>query len=493
MGNLYFTLVVIACLSAATIFIAYQSINKMSSFTIYKAPCEMDMCKKNNGPLNAPTSKHSESSLLNTSPKQINRPEQRTQERNNEIGNNEVEKEFVKHWFRMQKQRVDWKQILAPCANNTVVGRTLPGWGKENATSLEKSYVQYMDIRPAGQFSRFFIRTKTNDGRYKVFGGDFWKVILFGPATVAATVFDHGNGSYEAIALIADPGRYSVVAIVERTLCEGMLDPTAEFFTRLMYKIKMNDARQKDMEHEPGCCLNGRLPQIEIDVVPSKDSLVNRIKAVLQSNCSMSCPFIWTGLGRFIKREWRPFLPSDYHKISTLSTTKAEGILFLYGDSVHTHFSQDYLKLRTDYNICSTVFSRCVVDSLKIYPRKSKLHPHGFTFHGYNEMKNYGNVTEEFKTKLIIDSIKEVFRVPGMQSQKSVLLINLLLQYVPQITFAQYKNLIRNVTYLLKNRGILFGSKARVVWRTGTALNYREITHKGWGSKFFTSAVSIAR
>ena len=45
-----------------------------------------------------------------------------------------------------------------------------------------------------------------------------------------------------------------------------------------MYKIKMNDARQKDMEDEPGCCLNGRLPPIEIDVVPSKDSLVNRIK-----------------------------------------------------------------------------------------------------------------------------------------------------------------------------------------------------------------------
>ena len=178
MGNLYVTLLVIACLSAATIFIAYQSINKTSSFTIYEVPCERDMCEKNNGHLNAPTSKHSESTLLNTSPKQINRHEQNTQERNDEIGDNEVEKEFVNHWFRMQKQRVDWKQILAPCANNTVVGRTLPGWGKENATSLEKSYVEYVDIRPAGQFSRFFIRTKTNDGRYKVIGGDFWKVSM---------------------------------------------------------------------------------------------------------------------------------------------------------------------------------------------------------------------------------------------------------------------------------------------------------------------------
>ena len=58
-------------------------------------------------------------------------------------------------------------------------------------------------------------------------------MILFGTGApqraVAATVFDHGNGSYEAIALIVDPGKYSLTAIVERTLCEGMKDPTPEF------------------------------------------------------------------------------------------------------------------------------------------------------------------------------------------------------------------------------------------------------------------------
>ena len=63
----------------------------------------------------------------------------------------------------------------------------------------------------------------------------FNKVILFGPAIVAATVFDHGNGSYEAVALIADPGKYSLVVIVERTLCEGMLDPKPEFIARSEY------------------------------------------------------------------------------------------------------------------------------------------------------------------------------------------------------------------------------------------------------------------
>ena len=92
--------------------------------------------------------------------------------------NSGLDNEFEKQWLRIQKDRVDWKQILAPCANNTILNQTLPGWGKENRTSLRTSYFDYIDVRPAGQFSRFFIKTKTNDGRNKTIGGDFWKVIV---------------------------------------------------------------------------------------------------------------------------------------------------------------------------------------------------------------------------------------------------------------------------------------------------------------------------
>ena len=63
----------------------------------------------------------------------------------------------------------------------------------------------------------------------------FYKVILTGPASVAATVFDHGNGSYEAVALIVDPGEYSLLAIIERSLCEGMKDPSPEFYSSSKY------------------------------------------------------------------------------------------------------------------------------------------------------------------------------------------------------------------------------------------------------------------
>ena len=89
----------------------------------------------------------------------------------------DVEKEFKKQWFRMQRARVDWKAMLVPCGYvNSVINRTMIGWGKINATSITKSFVDYIEIRPAGQFSRIFIRTRTKDGRKKAIGGDFWMV-----------------------------------------------------------------------------------------------------------------------------------------------------------------------------------------------------------------------------------------------------------------------------------------------------------------------------
>ena len=280
MRNPIFSIVLAACISSVAFFIAYQSTKNKSFLNNYKKSLViMDMSERNKEQLNTRKSRTPVANdVTNTISKLIKKAEKILHETSDETSDKGIEKEFKKQWFRVQKQRVDWKQILAPCANNTIVGQIPPGWGKENATSLKNSYLEYMDIRPAGQFSKFFIRTKTDDRRHKVIGGDFWKVILFGPAIVAATVFDHGNGSYEAVALIADPGSYSLVAIVERTLCEGMLDPTPEFIARIMYRIKMKSAKKSDMGLEEGCCLNGRLPQIKIDVVPSKDNLVKRIQ-----------------------------------------------------------------------------------------------------------------------------------------------------------------------------------------------------------------------
>ena len=93
---------------------------------------------------------------------------------------NIIEREFQKQWFRMLQARIDWERMLIPCGHvNSAKNKTLIGFGKINETSKGTSFVEYMDIRPAGQFSRIFIRTRTKDGRYKEIGGDFWMVSHF--------------------------------------------------------------------------------------------------------------------------------------------------------------------------------------------------------------------------------------------------------------------------------------------------------------------------
>lgn len=58
---------------------------------------------------------------------------------------------------------------------------------------------------------------------------------------MSATVFDHGNGSYEAIALLVDPGYYTIIAIIERSLCEGYREPQPSFYGFCKYVLTFSE------------------------------------------------------------------------------------------------------------------------------------------------------------------------------------------------------------------------------------------------------------
>ena len=57
-------------------------------------------------------------------------------------------------------------------------------------------------------------------------------------ATLSADVFDYNNGSYEALALIMDPGVYIVDIRLDYTLCDGLRDPPLEWFRKGLYTAK---------------------------------------------------------------------------------------------------------------------------------------------------------------------------------------------------------------------------------------------------------------
>lgn len=97
-------------------------------------------------------------------------------------------------------------------------------------TSPEQSKIFNLEIRPAGEFTRFFIQTYTSNNQKKNIGGDAWRIMLIGPSTLSATVFDHNDGTYEALFLILEPGKYHVIATLDYTLCDGMRNPPIDWF-----------------------------------------------------------------------------------------------------------------------------------------------------------------------------------------------------------------------------------------------------------------------
>lgn len=97
-------------------------------------------------------------------------------------------------------------------------------------TSPEDSEIFGVQIRPAGEYSRFFVQSRTRGAERKTFGGDSWRVYLEGPANLAGTVFDHNNGVYEVLFLIMEPGVYKINIILDYTLCDGLIDPPMDWF-----------------------------------------------------------------------------------------------------------------------------------------------------------------------------------------------------------------------------------------------------------------------
>jgi len=148
---------------------------------------------------------------------------------NNSNENNSLNS-LMKEWLRQRRARVDWKNIIKPCVDNMAWG--LVKWGKTDRSNATTSDIVFKDIRPAGEFSKVFIQSKTSDNRTKLIGGDTWRVYVRGPTSIAASVFDHNNGTYEALFLITEPGVYQLMIYLDYSLCDGFKDPPRDWFIK---------------------------------------------------------------------------------------------------------------------------------------------------------------------------------------------------------------------------------------------------------------------
>lgn len=135
--------------------------------------------------------------------------------------------EFVSNWCRERQARLDWKAMLASCAEDTAW--SLPR-NRENATDPNMSFISLWDVQPVGEYSRFSIQSQTKAGKLKTQGGDSWRVRIRGPSSISAVVIDHGNGTYEVLFLVMEAGVYTLHITLDFTLCDGFRDPPSDWF-----------------------------------------------------------------------------------------------------------------------------------------------------------------------------------------------------------------------------------------------------------------------
>ena len=137
-------------------------------------------------------------------------------------------KDFRRDWCRQRRARVDWQGMMESCKGDMAWNPVK--WDKIHRSDASTSEIVFWDIRPAGEFSKIFIKSKTSDNRTKMIGGDTWRVFLRGPSKLAATMFDHHNGTYEALFLLTEPGIYELMVYLDYSLCDGFRDPPRDWF-----------------------------------------------------------------------------------------------------------------------------------------------------------------------------------------------------------------------------------------------------------------------
>lgn len=139
--------------------------------------------------------------------------------------------EFLKRSCETSREKCNWRSIIHPCSG-------LLSWEKRNhsSKSLEsdpyESFVSGKDIRPAGEYSRVYITTKSRKGSMKTEGGDHWRVKINGTASLNAHVADYGNGTYGVTFLCMDQGVYFVHIYLDYSLCNGLRDPPSGWFRK---------------------------------------------------------------------------------------------------------------------------------------------------------------------------------------------------------------------------------------------------------------------
>lgn len=186
------------------------------------------------------------------------------------------------------------------------------------------------------------------------------------------------------------------------------------------------------------------------------------LSAKFNLSCGMDCKFTWDGFGRWLGKNWKPYLtevPGHTKPMKLGITAPKLEKLWIYGDSQAERL---HLSIK-DGPLCTEIFKSCNLSKMWVYPYSGK-------FPKWDD--------QDFDKSIILDSLRVVLERPDM-SENSVLILNLGLHYMESIRLQDYRIILLKVIDLLNERNKGTGElkhKARVVWKTSTSISKEKDT-----------------
>ncbi|XP_068696464.1 uncharacterized protein [Montipora capricornis] len=387
--------------------------------------------------------------------------------------------EFKVNWCRQRKWRLDWQSMKKPCEDLRFRRLTEKQY-EALATSPNQSEIFEVQIRPAGEYSRFFVQSRTRNAHKKTIGGDSWRVYLEGPSYLAGTVFDHNNGVYEVLFLITEPGAYKINMVLDYTLCDGLIDPPIQWFKNAHCSGKlMNVHLSKDLFSQMTGYINKPLLSAKHTTLDIKWSRLNekeiqKYMREADNECGLQCNLVWDGFGRWGNdNQWKPYINSKIPDNAIMRNhgkqhdhTTGRGVFWVYGDSLSYYFYESITS--PPRPLCTDVFKECNVTYNWIYPK---------TLYELTETCAEMNL----QVPRVLDYFRQVILRKDMDKE-SALLLNAGAHYIKTTSFKSYQDVIRALVDEIKKE-----YKGKPIWKSTTAIHGQTADIMGAFRRFTTN------
>lgn len=380
----------------------------------------------------------------------------------------DMDDHFSANLCRERNYRMDWRRIRKPCEGKMNFSSYIYSKKRTNANI---SLIVGKQIRRAGEYSSFVIKTFDLKGRPKTIGGDTWRVFIKGKSYLESNVYDRLDGSYEAAFLLLDPGEYNVTAYLQGSMCSSFVNPPFDWFEKGDYNGHFqNEWQYKDKKKWPFLMKEHMWSELKtFTFVIQENSLERKAKNMARlrdwtRNCNRKgCNFLFDGFGRWSDDVWKADINKTVSKFfgKDAKVRKKKGTLWFYGDCYAYHLYQNVWNT----SLCHEQFKDCGATYNWVYPR----------WNPDNKKDKSLHMKTRFKINIpwLVKYFKGVLKKPQLKKKDSGMLLNLGLHFIRSTSFENYQKIIKRYIKQIKKH------KTRVIWRTTTSIYIPEFkAHK---------------